>query len=530
VNQVTQKLLWLLGGGFFLRFLFVFMDWNLLQVAVYDDAFYYFAIAKNFAATGIITADGITATNGFHPLWLFTVLPIWLTNAFSDIGAIRAVMFIAAVIDTIAGYFIYRILKDFSGKDGWKVAMFGAGLYLFNPVVITQAMSGMETPLVAMMVALWIWATFRAGEGGPKNKWYYVWYAILGGLVFLTRTDLAFLVIGGYIHLLYKFYKEGSYGWQAYILPTISLAVVSPWLIWNLKKFGTIFQASGSAYPWIFKDEFINWYHHSYFSTELIYKFASMTKSSLWLIGGYTGGTILFLILVGMFIGMRGSAVWLMFTDYVKRYRWALIATVGIVFIHTYFRWFPRIWYFHSLYLVLLLVYSPIIYTWCRKYKIALFVSMCVGFFVIMTNISGGSGAFKRAWKTQKRAMVATQGLQVMPAGTVLGAWNSGYPQYFCPDSVTLINLDGLANNEVISYYRDGRFMEYLDSRNITFIIDNELYMNWSFGKYIEDDQRYRVERVSKVENIGRRGNDMCLFRINPPRPDSTAVETEQKE
>ena len=44
-----------------------------LVVIVPDDAFYYPQIARSLVATGQATADGVSVTNGYHPLWLAIV-------------------------------------------------------------------------------------------------------------------------------------------------------------------------------------------------------------------------------------------------------------------------------------------------------------------------------------------------------------------------------------------------------------------------------------------------------------------------
>jgi hypothetical protein len=47
-----------------------FSDENLvLNWFITDDAFYYFKIAQNIVEGKGISFDGITITNGFHPLW-----------------------------------------------------------------------------------------------------------------------------------------------------------------------------------------------------------------------------------------------------------------------------------------------------------------------------------------------------------------------------------------------------------------------------------------------------------------------------
>lgn len=47
-----------------------------------DDAFFYLQIARNLALTGAVSFDGISATNGVHPLWLGVLASgAWLTHA-----------------------------------------------------------------------------------------------------------------------------------------------------------------------------------------------------------------------------------------------------------------------------------------------------------------------------------------------------------------------------------------------------------------------------------------------------------------
>jgi hypothetical protein len=42
-----------------------------------DDAFYYFKVAQNISEGRGITFDGLSTTNGFHPLWMAICVPIF---------------------------------------------------------------------------------------------------------------------------------------------------------------------------------------------------------------------------------------------------------------------------------------------------------------------------------------------------------------------------------------------------------------------------------------------------------------------
>ncbi|MGZ4716132.1 MAG: hypothetical protein ACXWCB_05465, partial [Acidimicrobiales bacterium] len=43
----------------------------------FDDAFYYFGIARNVAHGHGSTFDGIDPTNGYHPLWMLVAVPFF---------------------------------------------------------------------------------------------------------------------------------------------------------------------------------------------------------------------------------------------------------------------------------------------------------------------------------------------------------------------------------------------------------------------------------------------------------------------
>jgi hypothetical protein len=50
-----------------------------------DDAFYYFEMAQRLAAGGGVSVDGINPTNGFHPLWLLLITPVFAAGPEGDL-------------------------------------------------------------------------------------------------------------------------------------------------------------------------------------------------------------------------------------------------------------------------------------------------------------------------------------------------------------------------------------------------------------------------------------------------------------
>ena len=45
-----------------------------------SDSFYYFTVARNWAQTGLSSFDGTYLTNGYHPLWQWSLTLIYKVN------------------------------------------------------------------------------------------------------------------------------------------------------------------------------------------------------------------------------------------------------------------------------------------------------------------------------------------------------------------------------------------------------------------------------------------------------------------
>ena len=57
----------------------------------FDDAFYYFGIARNVAHGHGSTFDGIDPTNGYHPLWMLMAVPFFAAGL-DGTGAARVLL------------------------------------------------------------------------------------------------------------------------------------------------------------------------------------------------------------------------------------------------------------------------------------------------------------------------------------------------------------------------------------------------------------------------------------------------------
>ena len=241
------------AGGFALRLLFI---WSGLcdGTIVADDAYYYFTIAHNLAAGAGPTFDGLSPTNGFHPLYQFLLVPVFgLARAISQDPwlPVHGALSLCALCDLVTALLLAAILGRIGHPTGGVIA---AWLWSLSPPSLLLTLRGMEGALSAFSVALVL--LLLVGSGSPwgrRGRAFRLGLSI--GLAFLARTDngpllgvsvLAFLVFD--LAARHRTMPSG----RAIATTALSAGagtglVASPWLVWNLASFGSLVQVSGLA-------------------------------------------------------------------------------------------------------------------------------------------------------------------------------------------------------------------------------------------------------------------------------------------
>ena len=154
---------------------------NLIRDVTYDDAYYYFQTAYHMAQGEFSTFDGgITRTNGYHPLWLFLITPFyWVFDKVEALYAIKAfeIMLIAGGVALVAGAAraaglpwillfgvlptVYQRSALFSGMEA------AAGLFMLGGLLLTVC-------LYARDPARWRWALAVVAFALPWVRLEYV--------------------------------------------------------------------------------------------------------------------------------------------------------------------------------------------------------------------------------------------------------------------------------------------------------------------------------------------------------------------
>lgn len=157
-----------------------------------DDGLYYPRLAQNIIERGICTYDGVTVTNGFHPLWLLVLLPVYLLihNPWLALWGVYGVIF---VLQLTSLWLFSRLARSLDMTSaGWAAAVF---VLLINIRSFTIFFSFLESPLVLLTLLVYLGFCLRTGQDRFSNPWKAFWAGVLMGLCFLARLDAFWLPV-----------------------------------------------------------------------------------------------------------------------------------------------------------------------------------------------------------------------------------------------------------------------------------------------------------------------------------------------
>jgi hypothetical protein len=217
---------------------------------IVDDASYYMTAARNLAAGRGLTFDGIHPTNGFHPLWLLMLAPVFLLHGPPEI-MIRLVALLQTILLSLAYVVFWRTQsKLFSSRTA---ALTGI---LFVYFVFLPCINGMESALLVLLIAILYDYGLHLAETPPN--WQRA--ALLGfilGCVILARLDMIFiaLCLFGWFSTRFLPIESRSRAVAAVLVCSVAAAaLIGPYLAFNYLKFGSVMPISGalkSSFPHI---------------------------------------------------------------------------------------------------------------------------------------------------------------------------------------------------------------------------------------------------------------------------------------
>lgn len=487
------------------------MAWSssalLVQKTLPDDAFYYFAIARNVWMRNGVSVDGVTPTNGFHPLWALALLFPFAIQRSGDLP-VHLSLSLAALFDVGAAWLAYQTVRRVTHSATGGVL--AAGLYAFNPLGAMESLNGLETALGVFCFALTAFVYLTRVHGNdqiPGRDWILLGLAI--GLMLLARTDsVLFAVVLG----LYTLWR-GRYTLAPTAIGLIFTAVVAalllvPWLAWNLTTFGTIVQSSAIAAPSVFRRALFEplakgtpfaqvwrngFWPVIYLSLLLAFRYAGLPWVAL------AVAAILKRVLnppSGEAIAVEAKVQrTLLQGEYSQLFPnraslfLPLIGAILPLLVHTFVRWYPRSWYYVPLAWSSALVTGPALAQVGANLKavrvgrrLARAGLAALGLVLILQGAKSWREGFY-AWQTHMLAGARWMATHA-PSDAVVASFNSGLQAYYGERPV--VNLDGVVDWGALRAAEDRSLLSYARQRGATHLLDYQAYLFTQFAPYLE--------------------------------------------
>jgi 4-amino-4-deoxy-L-arabinose transferase-like glycosyltransferase len=419
------------------------------SAALCDDAFYYLQIASH-AARGLgFSFDGVFPTNGFHPLLAWLQVPVFRLFGADPWIPIRVTQIGLGVATATTGYVLFRLGRAM-GDD--RAGLLMTSFFLLSPFTWILPQRGTEEALSVLLIALSA-AFLAARRHTAMGTREGVELGALVGLACLARTDNILWAACVGLFLLWRPRRVPAIlGYAAAVL-----LVVAPWLVWNLRQFGTIVQVSGAA---------------------------KMTMDLFGRLPAITGvrqlprNIVLASSIAGRFVvgeefrrtyftqpfmlASAGLLVLAVLSGGRRRLPPVCVTLGGLVVLHfVYYGWIQRSyanWYFLPVVLVAAVWQGERLARASTGLVAAMLVVsalICVGALSLFVRHTGfGSHGVER------QVDIVLSELPLIPRGMSVGGWNLGARAYFGerrrPD-LRFFNLDCLVNNELFTALRRSR-------------------------------------------------------------------------
>ena len=473
-------------------------EYLITQGFLNDDAFYSLKIARNMALGYGSTFDGLHLTNGYQPLWVWLMVPVYKFFPYDVHAPVRVAVVLLSLASLLSGVLLYRLILRLTKHR--SAGLIGAAIWVLNPYLIKRALNGLESPIAVLfelgMLFVWIGPLDSGRRRDSMLSW--VGWGMLVGMAFLVRVDLSLLaavcfLAGLAVQRSLRYYVAGWIG-----AALAAAVIVSPWAWFSLTNFGSIVPLSGAAVRnWIsfrsgetppnqlllMRPDAIARSVLAVFMVSPLWSFVKATTGLRPSAGAVAVAGVLGLAaaVVGGVKLLRKALI--VFWQRFKQFH-VLAFLYWLLVFGLYTFYLPAPWYFERYYLPLYALYAvysglaySLLWAWIddkrqsRRGRHALKVSTLLpllaflAFFPTWFVRHPDNGFYKAAlWMRDN-----------LPADARVGSYLAGYVGYFSERQV--INLDGKVNPSSMKALMEGKVYDYILSENINYVADWPSYL-----------------------------------------------------
>jgi hypothetical protein len=415
-----------------------------------DDGFFYLVVARN-QATGLwSTFDGSELTNGYHPLWLFVITPLFHLPIDKEL-ACRLVVVLSAVLLAAAGTLLAFSIRAQYGTR--RAALAVSLLYLF---VAINGWYGLESPLAVFLILCVVLAAQSAlGDTEHPRSVRLLATGMLGAAAMLARLDSA-LLMGPLLLSIAR--STRSLRRAALVLGPAAVAI-GGYLVVSRLLFGHAMPISGalkSSFPHL-RWPAMEW-------TDMRWARVAVTALVL--------GIPLVVIRVGLRRGAEALGSGRVTPAVARAWAWGLAGGLAHLFYDVFFQrdadWSMMPWHFAASLTLGVAVWAlvmPLRWRWSRS------VTWCAVLIVPVLAVVR-LGPLRVADRRMVGLMNCATWLarHPSPPGTSVAVTDPGIVAYFSGHAT--VALDGLINN--YRYQRvlaNGELSQYLSEKRVDYIV-----------------------------------------------------------
>jgi hypothetical protein len=433
-----------------------------------DDAFYYLVPARNFVATGRWTFDGAEPASGFHLLWgylLALFFRIWPNASLHAVLAIGGLFQVGCL--SLAAYLVARTASRIFGEG----ALFGIAIVFFSASCLKQGSWLMETSLVILASSAILWMLSRDTIALPGLVGAGAF--ALGFISMMARSDagmLAFIFFLAHF-LLWRagrvdgsMFKAASLVLGGAVTGLIAILLHTHWISGGWIQASALqkaFWTRTAGYSVLNILHFIL----SFFSP--LYDATPLFTTNFWShrLLHLAAAAIRALLL----LAMAWAALRIVRSAKQPLATGIFLALVAVLLAYVLFYGFDNLavqsWYVGNFVApaALLTGAASAYYAtryWTFVFGVTLFMALC-GFFFSL-------GAMMPWQETMYRAGIY---LHDHPEVRPVASFNAGIIAYFARGGVT--NVDGLMNDRILPYTRNGTLVQYFAKRHIDFLMES---------------------------------------------------------
>ena len=445
-----------------------------------DDAFYYLETARNLAATGQSTADQVSNTNGYHPLWMLLMTGLAWIDSSSETLLRAAIGMSFAMHAAVALLLLVTLRRTVGTRWGWTAA----ACWLVNPLAFLIAQQAVEGAIYALTLVLALGLYVRLGDPARRgpSAGEAGWFGASLGVLCLARTEgivILPLALGWMALTATRLTGRAAALRMTGVSIAAMAAVATPWLYFSWYQVGTITQDSARMKTlWaadLRRDGTLDWLDglgataHFFIArvfTLLTGVDAPTTVPAL---------LCLMLLATAFVVHRRNPAAP---QARILRAVASCVAAVGLGYGLTLTD--RQVWWLVMPCLSVVLVVVVTAQALCERWRLTDAVQTCVQLTLVVLSVAGFVSLRMPThalypWQVDVRSsQVAIEGM--VPAGARIGAFNAGIPMYF--GSSPVVSIDGLVNHRARVAWTEHRLDAFLREVEVAYIADEQLALS----------------------------------------------------